>query len=123
MDGGEQMELADRRNPEVPNCLTDQSEMDPEGWNMVDQLSVWDCSLCLFYTKERVPPEMKEKWGKVVVRVLREVLRATSSLALCRALKMFLQLPQAFLRQVKRRGQHAWSQLPGVIGEESSEAL
>ena len=103
--GGEQMELADRLDPEVPDRLTGQSEMDPEGWHMVDQLSVWDCSLCLFYTMERVPSALKEKWGKVVARVLREVLRATSPLALCRALKMFLLLPQAFLRQAKRGGQ------------------
>ena len=46
----------------------------------------------------------QEKWGKVVSFVLRSILEAATEENLNRALKWWLILPQALLRQSKRGG-------------------
>ena len=103
--GGEQEDITQRLDPEVPGPLPAEGLPDPEGWNMVDRLGVWECATSLFFHKENVPSVLKEKWGKVVAEVLRKVMGASTMLTLSRALKWYLLLPQAFLRQAKRGGQ------------------
>ena len=53
---------------------------------------------------EDVPYALRENWAEVVKRVLRRVCDTTSEDSLTRALRWFLYLPQALLRQSKRGG-------------------
>ena len=56
---------------------------------------------------------VESKWGRVVAAVLRSILNAPDEESLTRALKWFLILPQAFLRQTKRGGQAGRSSVAG----------
>ena len=60
-----------------------------------------------------VPEPLQAKWGSVVTVVLRAILNAQDEESLTRALKWFLILPQAFLRQAKRGGQAGRSSVAG----------
>ena len=62
---------------------------------------------------DSVPGPLKSKWARVVEIVLRAILTAPDEIRLTRALKWFLILPQAFLRQSKRGGQVGRSSVAG----------
>ena len=110
---GERGELADRLDPEVPGPQPGPLLRDASGWSDIDQLGAWQCALNPFTTMESVPGPLKSKWARVMEIVLRAILTAPDEIRLTRALKWFLILPQAFLRQSKRGGQVGRSSVAG----------
>ena len=103
--GGVQEELASRRHPVVPGPTPGPVLPDGDGWNLIDTMGVWECALTPFFSMEDVPEPYREKWGKVMSRILRVILFAKNMPSLERALKWFLLASQALLRQAKRGGQ------------------
>ena len=106
-------DLADRLDPDVPGPLLGPLNQDGNGWADIDQLGAWECALNPFTTMLSIPGPLESKWGRVVAAVLRSILNAPDEESLTRALKWFLILPQAFLRQTKRGGQAGRSSVAG----------
>ena len=102
----EQRELADRLDPEVPDPLIGPPLLDGDGWREIDRLGAWECALNTFSSMEEVPFAFRVSWGKAVARVLTSILGATSQEDLDRALKWWLIMPAALLRQARRGGQN-----------------
>ena len=75
-----------------------------DSFAQVDRLDAWDCTLSVFHPMEEIPECLKVKWGRITAEVLRRIEEATSDTELTRALKWWLVLPQALLRQAKRGG-------------------
>ena len=104
--GGEQRELADRMDPEVPGPLIGPPLLDGDGWREIDRLGAWECALNSFSSLEEVPFAYRVSWGKAMARVLSSILGATNQEDLDRALKWWLIMPAALLRQARRGGQN-----------------
>ena len=104
--GGEQRELADRLDPEVPGPVNGRPLLDGDGWREIDRLGAWECALNSFSSMEEVPFPYRVSWGKAMGRVLASILGATNQEDLDRALKWWLIMPAALLRQAKRGGQN-----------------
>ena len=110
---GERGELAERLDPEVPGPIQGPLVQDASRWSDIDMFGAWECVLNPFNTMTSVPGPLESQWGKVVEKVLRAILTAPAESSLDRALKWFLILPQAFLRQSKRGGQAGRSSVAG----------
>ena len=103
--GREQIDLNQWLNPEVPGPTIDVGNEDDDGWKMIDRIGAWECGLALFPAMEVVPTRHREVWARAVTGVMRSILSASEgSVELDRALKWWLVLPQALLRQTRRGG-------------------
>ena len=109
---GDRGDLAERVNPAVPGPRQTPAP-DTSGWSEIDRLGAWQCALNPFSTLESIPGPVQAKWAKVVELTLRAILTASEEEELNRALKWFLILPQAFLRQAKRGGRAGRSVVAG----------
>ena len=77
----EQVELADRLDPEVPGSLPGPPQVDGDGWTEIDRLGAWDCALNILYSMEDIPDTFRVRWGKAVSKVLQAILSASSQAA------------------------------------------
>ena len=75
-----------------------------DGFGDIDALGAWECGLCPFRTLEEVPLPLREKFSKIVAKILLKHQQASSDAEETRALKWFLILPQLLLREAKRGG-------------------
>ena len=75
IDGEEMLDTRPFLKPEVPQQhLPHPEQQAGEGWGAIDQLSVWDCFLCLQGLLEEVPLQHRHvfcwSWGVVCERIL-----------------------------------------------------
>ena len=102
---------------------------DATGWNLIDRLGGWECGLTGFYAMEQVPAVHRVKFAKAYSLVLQNILEANIEENLTRALKWFLILPQALLRQSKRGGKKgqgaAWvsARFQAIVNEDWGSLL
>ena len=94
---GEQCDLAEWLDPDVPGPVDGPIVEDTDGWCMVDKLGAWECGLCEFHTLEEVPPLYREKWTRAIAIILRRVISAQTDADVNRGLKWFLLSSQVFL--------------------------
>ena len=118
--GDERGELAPRVDPVIPGPMP-LLHQDASGWSDIDQIGALQCALNPFKPMESVPEPVQSKWGKVVEITLRAILTASDEVSRDRALKWFLILPQAFLRQAKRGGQAGRSSVAGRFNAAMNE--
>ena len=100
---GEQMELADRLQPEIP-APSDIIVEDSDGWSSIDRLGAWNAFLCEFQVLEEVPAQHKGMWVWAWATVLQRLQAADVGKEQDRALMWLCFLPQALLRKAKRGG-------------------
>ena len=55
---------------------------DIDGWNMIDKLSVWQCTLCEFPTMLDVPGCYREVWARAMDRVLTAIQESEGGIQL-----------------------------------------
>ena len=106
-NNGDHFSLQDWLDPVVPGPCQTPSNMDIGGFNILDDLGVWDCALSRFTTVSNIPQPLQPKWASLYDRVLQRIERAISGgdqESLTRALKAWLILPQLILRQGPRGG-------------------
>ena len=126
--GGEQEDLAPWLDPVVPAGRVP-GLPDATGWNLIDRLGGWECGLTGFYAMEQVPAVHRVKFAKAYSLVLQNILEANIEENLTRALKWFLILPQALLRQSKRGGKKgqgaAWvsAKFQAIVNEDWGSLL
>ena len=101
---GDQGNVLDRIDPEVPSARRVEGEEDVTGWSEIDRLGVWDCALSECVSMEEVPFQFRDMWGRVITTFLRKVLEAENKIDIERALKWFLGAPQFFLRMACKGG-------------------
>ena len=106
---GEQQDLADWINPDVPEAVHGVHPEDADGWSTIDSLSAWECGLCQFKTLEEVPTVFRHKWTKAMSTILTRILAAQSVEETNRGLKWFLATAQVFFREPKRGGKKGQS--------------
>ena len=63
---GDQVPLEELINPVVPGPHPEPIPEDAEGWNMIDQWGVWDCTLCEFPTMQNFPG-YTERFGHLLL--------------------------------------------------------
>ena len=102
----EQGDVASRLRPAIPGPCEGEPLVDADGWREIDRLSAWECEMNIFTSMEEVPPPFEVGWGKAATRVLTVILNAPDQEQLDRALKWWLILPAALLRQARRGGQN-----------------
>ena len=101
---GDQVPLAEWLDPEVPGPHPGPVLEDAEGWNLIDQWSVWDCTLCEFPTVQNIPRVYRELWAGAMSKIMRVIQSAEEGIELERGLKWFLIIPKALFRQGRRGG-------------------
>ena len=102
----EQGDVASRLEPTIPGPCEGEPLVDADGWREIDRLSAWECEMNIFTSMEEVPSPFEVGWGKAATRVLTVILNAPDQEELDRALKWWLILPAALLRQARRGGQN-----------------
>ena len=101
---GDQVPLEELIDPEVPGPHPGPVPEDAQGWNMIDQWGVWDCTLCVFPTMQNVPRVYREVWASAVSKILLKIQSAEEGIELERGLKWLLIIPKAVFRQGRRGG-------------------
>ena len=102
----EQGDVASRLRPAIPGPCEGEPIVDLDGWREIDRLGAWECEMNIFTSMEEVPWSFRVGWGKAATRVLTAILNAPDQEQLDRALKWWLILPAALLRQARRGGQN-----------------
>ena len=101
---GDQVPLDEFIDPVVPGPHPGPLPEDAEGWNMIDQWGVWDCTLCEFPTMQNIPRAYREVWASSMDKILSKIQRAEEGIELERGLKWLLIIPKAVFRQGRRGG-------------------
>ena len=96
--------LDDRLDPEVPAPVDINIEEDTDGWCQIDRGGAWNSFLCEFQVIDEVPAQHRGTWVRAWGVVMQKIQAADSGRELDRALMWLCFLPQALLRQAKRRG-------------------